>query len=90
MLAPNEVITRELAGVSVPEARVRLLPPAIDAGGGGGGSGGKRKGRKRAAVEATGPLLVTHAGISGPAVLRLSAFGARQLHAADYRGEVGA
>jgi predicted Rossmann fold flavoprotein len=31
-----------------------------------------------------GPLLVTHNGISGPAVLRLSAWGARILHETDY------
>jgi len=32
-----------------------------------------------------GPLLITHNGISGPAVLRLSAWGARILHAKNYR-----
>ncbi|MEM8641476.1 MAG: NAD(P)/FAD-dependent oxidoreductase [Cyanobacteria bacterium P01_G01_bin.54] len=32
----------------------------------------------------TGPLLVTHWGISGPAVLKLSAWGARQLHKQQY------
>jgi predicted Rossmann fold flavoprotein len=32
-----------------------------------------------------GPLLITHNGISGPAVLRLSAWGARILHEMDYR-----
>jgi len=32
-----------------------------------------------------GPLLITHNGISGPAVLRLSAWGARVLHEKDYR-----
>jgi len=32
-----------------------------------------------------GPLLVTHWGLSGPVILRLSAWGARELHAADYR-----
>jgi predicted Rossmann fold flavoprotein len=32
-----------------------------------------------------GPILVTHWGLSGPAILRLSAWGARELHAADYR-----
>ena len=32
-----------------------------------------------------GPLLVTHWGLSGPAVLRLSAWGARSLHACDYQ-----
>jgi predicted Rossmann fold flavoprotein len=32
-----------------------------------------------------GPLLITHNGISGPAVLRLSAWGARSLHQKNYR-----
>jgi predicted Rossmann fold flavoprotein len=32
-----------------------------------------------------GPLLVTHTGISGPVVLRLSAWGARLLHTLNYR-----
>jgi predicted Rossmann fold flavoprotein len=32
-----------------------------------------------------GALLVTHSGLSGPAVLRLSAWGARLLHERDYR-----
>lgn len=32
-----------------------------------------------------GPLLVTHWGVSGPAVLKLSAWGARELAACDYR-----
>jgi predicted Rossmann fold flavoprotein len=31
-----------------------------------------------------GALLVTHAGLSGPAILRLSAWGARKLHGAGY------
>lgn len=31
------------------------------------------------------PLLITHHGVSGPAILRLSAWGARELHALDYR-----
>jgi len=33
----------------------------------------------------TGPVLVTHWGLSGPAILRLSAWGARELHDAGYR-----
>jgi predicted Rossmann fold flavoprotein len=36
-----------------------------------------------------GPLLITHNGISGPAVLRLSAWGARILHEKDYRFSLG-
>ncbi len=35
-------------------------------------------------LESTGPLLITHWGFSGPAVLRLSAFGARELHERGY------
>ncbi|QKD84832.1 NAD(P)/FAD-dependent oxidoreductase [Thermoleptolyngbya sichuanensis A183] len=33
----------------------------------------------------TGPLLITHWGLSGPAVLKLSAWGARALHNCGYR-----
>ena len=33
----------------------------------------------------TGPLLITHNGVSGPAILKLSAWGARILHGLDYR-----
>ena len=32
-----------------------------------------------------GPLLFTHWGLSGPVILRLSAWGARELHARDYK-----
>jgi hypothetical protein len=32
-----------------------------------------------------GPVLVTHWGLSGPAILRLSAWGARELHDAGYK-----
>jgi predicted Rossmann fold flavoprotein len=39
-------------------------------------------------LTATGPLLITHWGISGPAVLRLSAFAARQLHQHEYKQKV--
>ena len=52
---------RDLPGVSVPDATVRV---------------GRR--------EASGPLLVTHWGLSGPAVLKVSAWGARELAEMDY------
>ncbi|MBW4680935.1 MAG: NAD(P)/FAD-dependent oxidoreductase [Microcoleus vaginatus WJT46-NPBG5] len=55
---------KELGGVSVANARVRL--PA-------------------AKLEQTGPVLVTHWGLSGPAVLKLSAWGARFLHECRYK-----
>lgn len=39
-------------------------------------------------LEQTGPLLLTHWGFSGPAVLKLSAWGARILHDMDYHAEL--
>lgn len=39
-------------------------------------------------IRQTGPLLITHEGLSGPAILKLSAWGARALHDADYRAEL--
>lgn len=36
-------------------------------------------------LSAEGPLLITHWGMSGPAILRLSAWGARTLNELDYR-----
>ena len=36
-------------------------------------------------LTANGPVLVTHWGLSGPAVLRISAWGARELEACNYR-----
>jgi predicted Rossmann fold flavoprotein len=38
-----------------------------------------------AKLKEQGPMLITHTGLSGPAILRLSAWGARDLHAADYK-----
>ncbi|MCI4667217.1 MAG: NAD(P)/FAD-dependent oxidoreductase [Bacteroidia bacterium] len=35
-------------------------------------------------LKATGPLLITHWGLSGPAVLKLSAWGARELNQRNY------
>ncbi len=37
----------------------------------------------------TGPLLVTHWGLSGPAILKLSAWGARELAAVNYEFTLG-
>jgi predicted Rossmann fold flavoprotein len=40
------------------------------------------------ALKETGPLLVTHWGMSGPAILKLSAWGARILKEKDYHFEI--
>lgn len=39
----------------------------------------------KSVLHSHGPLLVTHWGMSGPAILKLSAWGARELHALDYK-----
>ncbi|MCR4601970.1 MAG: aminoacetone oxidase family FAD-binding enzyme [Prevotella sp.] len=36
-------------------------------------------------LRSAGPLLITHWGMSGPCILRLSSYAARQLHEADYQ-----
>lgn len=59
---PKNPIT-QLMGVSVPQAKVRILGTKFSY---------------------TGPLLITHWGMSGPAVLKLSAWGARWLAEAGY------
>ena len=43
---------------------------------------------KAMGVESSGPILVTHTGVSGPVVLKLSAWGARVLAEADYAFEL--
>lgn len=55
---------RELPGISVPLARVKVSGQPL---------------------EEEGPLLITHWGFSGPAVLKTSAWGARLLHELGYR-----
>ncbi len=39
-------------------------------------------------LAAEGPILITHWGLSGPGILRISAWGARALQALDYRFEI--
>ncbi len=42
----------------------------------------------KAALQQTGSLLITHWGLSGPAVLKLSAWGARILHQSRYQSKL--
>ncbi|HSP10995.1 MAG TPA: NAD(P)/FAD-dependent oxidoreductase [Salegentibacter sp.] len=43
---------------------------------------------KETKLESKGPLLITHWGMSGPAILKLSAWGARELYAENYRFQI--
>ena len=56
-----------LAGISTPNARVKISGTPLDE---------------------TGPLLITHWGLSGPCILRASAWGARLLAERDYKFNV--
>ena len=66
-----------LAGVSVPDAEVTLVETALT-----------KKPLTKTALTQRGPLLVTHWGLSGPAVLKLSAWGARELHGQSYHAQL--
>lgn len=73
----NELV-RDMAGVSVRDAQVRLALPASDPE---TKAMLKALGLRHNQLPATrGPLLFTHSGLSGPAVLKLSAFAARVFH----------
>jgi len=44
--------------------------------------------KRKKVITQEGPLLFTHHGISGPSVLRLSAFAAREFHDINYQGNI--
>ncbi len=60
---PNENIKKELQGLSVLQAEVKL---------------------SNSKLNYSGPVLITHWGLSGPAVLKLSAFAAKEFFNRDY------
>lgn len=64
---PDDNIKKELQGVSVPFAQVKI------------------KGSK---LNYSGPVLITHWGLSGPAVLKLSAFAAQEFYNANYHASI--
>ena len=69
---PDPVL-RSLAGVAVEPVRAKLLIPDQPS---------------DKSLEQTGALLITHWGMSGPAVLKLSAWGARVLHDCRYHAKL--
>ncbi|MDI1353394.1 MAG: NAD(P)/FAD-dependent oxidoreductase [bacterium] len=64
---PNEHIKKELQGLSVKRAEVKI------------------EGTK---LSYTGPVLITHWGLSGPAVLKLSAFAAQEFYEREYKATI--
>lgn len=56
-----------LAGLSVPDAEVRI---------------------QKSKLKSRGPVLITHWGMSGPGILKISAWGARELAERDYNFDI--
>jgi len=65
-----------LAGISLPEVEVSLFHNT------------RASAKKSGQISAKGALLITHWGLSGPAVLSLSSWGARQLAECGYQAEL--
>jgi len=68
-----------LAGVSVNKATVKLLDKLVDP---------NTTKKSRNPLEQSGALLITHWGLSGPAILKLSAWAARTLHDHNYQANL--
>ncbi len=65
---------KSLAGISVSGVALRLeIPKGVD---------------HREILTQTGDVLITHWGLSGPGILKLSAWGARLLHDAEYQAQL--
>ena len=64
---PAENIKKELQGIAVQQAEVKL---------------------ENSKINYSGPVLITHWGLSGPAVLKLSAFAAKEFFTRDYHTSV--
>ncbi|KAF8010839.1 hypothetical protein BT93_J1477 [Corymbia citriodora subsp. variegata] len=64
----------KLSGVTFPKVRVKLKLENVQT--------------NIPQLTQVGPMLVTHWGLSGPAILRLSAWGARHLFSSDYKGDL--
>lgn len=64
---PNETIKKELQGITVQNAQVKIANSKLNY---------------------SGPVLITHWGLSGPAVLKLSAFAAKDFFNMEYRSDI--
>ena len=93
-LPPGGMLDASLAGVSVPDVELTLVPAPAPSTTADPSPQPAGRARRRArtprgrTISARGPLLVTHRGVSGPAALKLSAFGALELSACGYRGHL--
>ncbi len=80
--------TQGLAGLSVQNASVSLVGPLLLSRSSQAKPDAKAVSRQRKPEPQIGPILITHRGLSGPAILRLSAWQARPLQEKNYHFEV--
>jgi predicted Rossmann fold flavoprotein len=76
-LSSTSPVLAGLAGVTIPHATVTMRVPTEF-----------RYSKKAKTISQSGPLLVTHTGLSGPAALKMSAYGARMLAELDYKADL--
>ena len=76
-LTSRSAVLHDLAGVSLPRVSVSVVIPKE-----------LRETKKQKYITQTGPVLITHNGLSGPAALKTSAFGARLLHSLNYEADL--
>lgn len=72
----NDLRLHDLAGLSVQDVCITLKISACEE---------EQKRSKSRTLTERGALLITHWGLSGPVVLSLSAYGARELHRVNYK-----
>ncbi|XP_020526543.1 uncharacterized protein LOC18440105 isoform X1 [Amborella trichopoda] len=70
----NDTHLLELSGVSFPNVKAKLVMPNTS--------------KIIPQLTQVGPMLVTHWGLSGPVILQLSAWGARELFRSNYTGTI--
>jgi predicted Rossmann fold flavoprotein len=79
---PNDTIKKELQGISVQQALVTVSPFEKGVG------GIENTKTKKSKLSYSGPVLITHWGLSGPAVLKLSAFAAHEFYNTHYNATI--
>ncbi|XP_071694211.1 uncharacterized protein [Rutidosis leptorrhynchoides] len=68
----DDISLIELSGITFPKVKASLKLESLQ--------------RNVIGLTQVGPMLVTHWGLSGPVILRLSAWGARELYTSNYKG----
>lgn len=72
----SHILLQDMMGTSFSTVSITMIVPHVD------------PLKKAIVIERSGPLMITHWGLSGPAILKLSAFGARELYHCNYKAKL--